>query len=304
MARVLDGRSPAPADARGAAVALGVMDGVHVGHQAVLADARAKGGPLAAAVFEPHPRLHFQPSAAPFRLQTAAQRARALAALGVDAVFEIPFDKALADLSDADFAKTILHDAIGARHVSVGHDFRYGRGRTGDAATLAAQGAKLGFSVSVVAPVLADGLRISSTAIRARVADGDMRGAAALLSRPFAIEGEVIHGLKRGRTLGIPTANIALARYQRPRLGVYAARIDIDGRRYGAAVNVGVNPTVGELPIPQLEAHVLDFDGDLYGQTIEVALTDFLRDEAKFDSLEAMMRQIKIDMAEARALLA
>lgn len=290
--------------ARGASVALGAMDGVHRGHQAVLAEARRHRLPLGAAVFEPHPRRHFHPDAPPFRLQTADQRARTLRQLGVDIVYEIPFDAALAELSDEAFARHILAEQIGAKHVTVGHDFRYGKNRTGDAAALARQGQALGFAVSVVPPVTAAGQRISSTAIRAALADGLPDEAAQLLSRPFAIEGEVIHGAQRGRTIGFPTANIALGDYLRPKFGVYAVRARIDAADVPGVANIGVKPTVGGASAPLLEAHLFDYAGDLYGKTIEVALIAFLRPERKFESFEALKAQIEKDAADARAALA
>lgn len=288
--------------ARGASVALGVMDGVHRGHQAVLAEAR-KHGPLGAAVFEPHPRRYFQPDAPPFRLQTAEQRARTLQGLGADVVYEIPFETQIAELSDEDFARTILAEKIGATHVTVGHDFRYGRNRTGDAASLTRQGAALGFGVSVVAPVLEDGLRISSTAIRSALMEGRPADATNLLSRPFAIEGEVIHGAQRGRTIGFPTANVGLGDYLRPKFGVYAVRARIDNVDVRGVANVGVKPTVGGAPAPLLEAHLFDYAGDLYGKTIETALIAFLRAEQKFESFDALKNQIQKDAADARAAL-
>ncbi len=291
-------------DARGAAIALGVMDGVHRGHQAVLADARRHGPKLAAAVFEPHPRSHFQPDAPPFRLQTAAQRARTLAAYGADYVFEIPFDAAIAELSDEDFARKLLAEQIGASHVSVGHDFRYGKSRTGDTAALARQGAALGFTVSVVPPLLEDGLRISSTAIRTALTEGRVADATSLLSRPFAIEGEVVHGAQRGRTIGFPTANVALGDYLRPKFGVYAVRALIDNVAVKGVANIGVKPTVGGAPAPLLEAHLFDYAGDLYVKTIETQLIAFLRDERKFESFDALKEQILRDADSARAALA
>lgn len=299
--------STIPHDARGAAIALGNFDGVHAGHQAVIASARAvaeqSGAALGVAVFEPHPRRFFKPATAPFRLQTTPQRARALSEVGVQEVFEIGFDAALAGSSDREFAERVLRDLLGVTHVSIGADFRFGKGRSGDAASLAALGAEFGFTVDAVAPV--GGVdKVSSSGIRDAIGRGDMAEAREQLTRPWAVEGEVLRGFERGRTLGMPTANVALGEYVRPRLGVYAVRVDIgDGPWMPGVASVGVNPTVGALPEPLLEAHLFDFSGDLYGRTIEVELIAFLRDEAKFDSLGELKRQMTQDVIDARRAL-
>jgi len=297
-----------PEDARGAAIALGNFDGVHLGHLAVIESARATaetlGAPLGAAVFEPHPRRFFQPDAAPFRLQTSEQRARALGAAGVDEVFELGFDAALAQSTDRAFAEHVLRGVLGAVHVSVGKNFRFGKGRMGDVASLTALGAEFGFSVEALTPVTDGEERISSTAIRDAIGKGDMARAAAMLGRPWAIEGEVLKGFQRGREFGFPTANLALGEYVRPRLGVYAVRVDVgDGALLPGVASVGVNPTVGALPEPVLEAHLFDFSGDLYGKVIEVELSTFLRDEDKFADVEALKAQMTQDVIDARLAL-
>jgi riboflavin kinase/FMN adenylyltransferase len=307
--RTLGPDATVPEDARGAAIALGNFDGVHRGHRAVIESARAAGAArgvaIGAAVFEPHPRRFFQPDAPPFRLQTPGQRARALGDAGVQEVFEIGFDAALAQLSDRAFAERVLQGLLGAAHVSVGADFRFGKGRGGDAASLARLGAELGFDVDAVTPVRSGAAKISSTAIREAVAAGDMPKAAHMLGRPWAIEGEVLRGFSRGRDFGFPTANLALGEYVRPRLGVYAVRVDVgDGVLLPGVASVGVNPTVGALQDPVLEAHLLDFSGDLYGRMIEVELTAFLRDEVKFDDAEALKAQMREDVLQARTSLA
>lgn len=303
---------PPEALALGCAAALGNFDGVHRGHQAVVEaaveQARRLGATPAAIVFEPHPRQHFQPGAAPFRLQTAGQRARALSALGVATLIEIRFGAPLAALSDDAFAQTVLAEAIGVRHVCVGLDFRYGRGRTGDAASLERQGAALGFGVTIVDAVDDSdhpGDKISSSAIREALLQGDVALAARLLGRPWAIEGRVIAGRQRGRTIAFPTANIALGAYLRPALGVYAVRARLaDGREIAGVANLGVRPTVaGADAEPLLEAHLFDIAEDLYGQTLEVALIAFLRPEQRFESFQALTAQIAQDAAAARALL-
>ena len=299
--------STVPDDARGASVALGNFDGVHRGHQAVIAAAQEAadrlGAKLGVAVFEPHPRRFFKLDAPPFRLQSPAQRARALAELEVDEVFEIGFDAALAQSSDRDFAERVLRDLLGVRHVAIGADFRFGRGRMGDADSLARFGAEFGFTVTAVAPV-GGAAKISSSRVREAVAAGDMAAAADLLGRPWAIEGEVLRGFGRGAGFGFATANLSLGDYVRPRLGVYAVRVDLgDGVLLPGVASIGVNPTVGALPEPVLEAHLLDFSGDLYGRSIEVELIAFLRPEAKFDNITALKTQMTRDVIDARRAL-
>jgi riboflavin kinase/FMN adenylyltransferase len=301
-----------PADARGRALALGNFDGVHLGHRAVIgAAAQAGFGPPAVAVFEPHPRLLFQPDAAPFRLQSPGQRARALAACGVAMVFELRFDRALASLTDEGFCTEVLSHRLGAAHVAVGGDFRFGKGRMGDVESLTRHGAILGFGVTAAAAVDlpeadnpgSDEDKVSSTAIRTALRQGDMTSAKALLGRAWAIEGVVGLGQQRGRTIAFPTANVALGAYVRPAFGVYAITVDVgDGAWRPGVANIGVRPTVGA-PEPLLEAHIFDFEGDLYGRRIEVRLEAFLRGERKFENFEALSRQIAADAAEARALL-
>lgn len=296
-------------EARGAAIALGNFDGVHLGHRAVIASAaragQAIGAPLGVALFVPHPRKFLQPERAPFGLQSADQRARALAALGVDHLYEISFNRALFPLTDREFADRILSQLLGAKHVSVGSNFRFGTQRMGDVAALTRLGGEFGFSVDGVPAVLgADGAIISSTSIREKISQGEMEAAASLLGRPWAIEGVVLRGFKRGRGIGFPTINLALGDYLRPKLGVYAVRVDLgDGAWRPGVANVGINPTTGTLPAPLLEVHLFDFDADLYDRWVEVQLLSFLRPEAHFDSIEAMARQIEADAQRARGLL-
>lgn len=303
--------SDMPRDARGAWTALGNLDGVHLGHQAVLAAAcaraRAAGLTAAAAVFEPHPRRFFQPQSAPFRLQSNSQRARALHAAGAAIVFQVPFDATLAAMNDADFCRIILQERLGVAGVAVGFDFCYGANRMGDAASLARHGAAFGFD-AVIVDAVDDAAhpdhKVSSSAIRAAIAEGDMAEAARLLGRPWAIEGTVIAGFQRGRTIDFPTANIDLADYARPAFGVYAVRADLgDGVWRAGVANCGVKPTVAGDSAPLLEAHLFDFAGDLYGRTLEVQLLHFLRPERKFDSFAALTAQIAADANQARALL-
>lgn len=293
---------------KGAAVAIGAFDGVHRGHQAVIAGARQAadrlGVPLAVVSFDPHPRRWFQPEAAPFRLMTPEQMARALNDLGVDRLYLLPFDGEMAAMTDDQFALEVLGAGLGIKHAAVGFDFTFGKGRSGSPEALRVYGETAGFTVSVVERVDdADGLKLSSSAVREALKSGDMKRAAAILGRPFAIAGEVIHGDKRGRTIGVPTANVAMGDYMRPAYGVYATRTRLpDGRLIDGVANLGVRPMypTGD---PLLEVWLLDFSGDLYGQTVETELVAFLRGEMTFDGLDALKIQIDTDAVAARKAL-
>lgn len=308
MIRLIRDWRDLPADQRGAAVAIGAFDGVHRGHQAVIARAREAAArldvPLGVVSFDPHPRRWFQPDAAPFRLMTADQMARALEALGVQRLYLLPFDGEMAAMSDAGFARDVLGAGLGIAHAAVGFDFTFGKGRTGSPEALRRYGLDSGFTVSVADRLDdADGLKLSSSAVREALKAGDMGRAAAILGRPFAIAGEVIHGEKRGRTIGVPTANVALGDYMRPAYGVYATRTRLpDGRVIDGVANLGVRPMF-EIEQPLLEVWLLDFVGDLYGQTVETELVAFLRGEMKFDGLEALKVQIDRDADAARDAL-
>ncbi|QYF87358.1 bifunctional riboflavin kinase/FAD synthetase [Brevundimonas sp. PAMC22021] len=297
-----------PSALKGAAVAIGAFDGVHLGHQAVIAAARAAaerlGAPLGVVSFDPHPRRWFQPYAEPFRLMRIDQMARALATQGVERLYLLPFDAEMAGLSDEAFARQVLAEGLGVRHAAVGFDFTFGKGRSGSPEALKRYGDAMGFSVSSVRRRDgADGLKLSSSAVRAALKAGDMAAAAAILGRPFAIEGEVIHGDKRGRTIGVPTLNIALGDYVRPAYGVYATRTRLaDGRVIDGVASLGVRPMFA-LETPLLEVWLLDFDADLYGQTVETEFVAFLRGEERFDGLEALKAQIDLDAARARDIL-
>jgi riboflavin kinase/FMN adenylyltransferase len=306
--RIISGWTDLAPNDRGAAVALGNFDGVHRGHQQVIAQAQAAaaalGAPSAVVSFEPHPRRYFQPNAEPFRVMSIGQMARALETLGVDRLYVLPFDAAMAEMSDEAFAREVLSIGLGARHVAVGFDVTFGKGRTGSPQAMRAYGAQLGFSVSV-APAFTDpdGLKLSSSAVREALQAGDMAGAAAILGSPFAIEGEVVHGDKRGRTIGVPTANVRLGDYVRPAYGVYATRTRLaDGRIIDGVANLGVRPMF-EIAEPLLEVWLFDFDGDLYGQTLETELVALLRGEMTFDGLDALRVQIDADAKAARAML-
>ena len=302
----LDGGSAVPPRYRGAIVALGNFDGFHLGHQAVVGRAveraRAEGRPALVGTFDPHPQRYFRPDSPWFRLTTMDQRQRLLAEAGVDAMLVFPFNAELAALSARQFGERLV-ERIGAGGVVTGDDFTFGRGREGDVAMLATLGTELGFSAETVAPVQLDGETVSSSRIRTHLRESRPVEAARLLTRPFAIEGVVQHGDQVGRTLGFPTANLSLANYLRPAYGIYAVRGRLaDGRVLGGVASLGIRPTF-EPPVELLEPYFFDFSGDLYGQVIEVQLIEYLRPEAKFDSLEALKVQMDADAAKAREIL-
>jgi riboflavin kinase/FMN adenylyltransferase len=304
----LDGGSAVPADFRGGIVALGNFDGFHKGHQAVVgravARARAEGRPALVATFDPHPMRYFRPDSPWFRLTTMDQRARLLEAAGVDAMFVFHFDEEFAALAPEGFVTDWLLGRLGAAGVVTGEDFTFGRNRGGNVGMLASLGAAHGFSAEAVAPVCEAGEIVSSSRIRDALRAGDPEMAARLLTRPFAIEGMVEHGDKRGRAIGYPTANLGLDRYLRPRFGIYAVRgALVDGRILDGAANLGIRPSF-EPPKELLEPHFFEFSGDLYGKKIEVALISFIRPEAKFGSIEALQAQMARDCDEARRRLA
>jgi len=297
-----------PAHLRGNIMALGNFDGFHAGHQAVVGRAiertRLEGRPIIVATFDPHPSRLFRPDSPPFRLTSLEQRERLFAAAGADAMLVFHFDHALAATSAPDFARILVED-MGAAGVVTGLDFTFGKGRTGNVGTLAQLGQALGLIAEAVQPVAdADGLVISSSRIRDALHAGDCAAATRLLTRPYAIEGEVVHGDKLGRELGFPTANVDLGRYLRPAYGVYAVRGRLpDGRVLDGAANLGIRPQF-EPPKELLEPHFFDFSGDLYGQCIEVQLIERIRAEEKFDGLDALMAQIGRDCDAARRILA
>ncbi|MBJ3762574.1 bifunctional riboflavin kinase/FAD synthetase [Maribius pontilimi] len=299
--------SKLPDNARGASAALGNFDGVHLGHQHVLDIARRPDAPLGVVTFEPHPRQVFAPDAPPFRLMNAEARAHRLEKLGVDLLFEVPFNTALTQLSPREFAQQILSDKLGLAHVVTGSDFRFGHDRAGDAAMLSELGDALGFEVTIANLMETDGTQVSSTRIRQALSDGDPALAAQLLGHLHRIEGPVLHGEKRGRTLGYPTANMAIDGLHPPRFGVYAVTVEVqDGPHkgsYGGVASLGVRPMFGE-NVPNLETFLFDFDGDLYGRHLSVGLVAYLRGEETFDGLEALIAQMDRDSARARAALA
>ena len=306
MERVTGGAA-LPQHVRGGIVALGNFDGFHAGHQAVvgraLALAREREVPALVASFDPHPARLFQPDLPPFALTSMGQRFDLLTKFGMDAAVMIPFDRQLAALSAQDFVTQWLVRRMGVTGVVTGGDFTFGSNRSGDTALLAALGAENGFTAEVVAPVADGGGTISSTRVRNCLRAADPAGAAHLLTRPFTIRGAVEHGAKLGRTLGFPTANMRLGDYVRPAYGVYAVMVRVPGgKRIKGVANLGIRPMI-EPPVELLETWLLDWDGDLYGKTLEVELIAYLRPEMKLPGLEALKTQIAADAEAARAAL-
>ena len=295
-----------PREARGATIALGNFDGVHLGHHAVLRAAHAARPdlPLAALTFEPHPREHFRPDDPPFRLTLLPAKAAALHDAGAAHVFALPFDDAFAAMTAEAFVEEVLHRGLGAKHLACGPDFAFGHRRGGDVAFLAREAEVRGMGLSIVPPVLHGSEAISSTRIRRLLQDGYPDRAAAMLGRPWEVRGTVVHGDKLGRVLGWPTANIWIGRHLEPARGVYAVTVALpDGTGAKGVANVGRRPTLGGDPETRLETFIFDFSGDLYGQEIGVRLVHFLRPDAKFAGLEELKAAIAEDAEQARKVL-
>jgi riboflavin kinase/FMN adenylyltransferase len=297
-----------PSD-RGAAIAVGSFDGVHLGHQRVIAlaaeAARTLAAPVGVITFDPHPRAYFRRDEQTFALQKRDQQARALEAVGVEVLYLLPLDAELAEMSDRAFAARVLSEGLGARHIAVGFDNTFGKDRSGSPEAMRAYGEEFGFGVSVAPAVTGEeGDKFSSTAIREALRAGRPQEAAQILGRPFAIEGEVERGRQLGRTLGFPTANVSIAGYVVPRFGVYATRTRLpDGRLIPGVASLGVNPTIEGHTDPVLEVWLFDFDEDIYDQVIETDLIAFLRPEEKFPDLATMTAQVMADAEAARKLL-
>jgi riboflavin kinase/FMN adenylyltransferase len=292
-----------PESARGATVAIGNFDGVHKGHQALLQHAKAQGGKLGVLVFEPHPQEFFKPDTPRFRLTPFRAKARLLEQHGVSLLFALHFNAEFASLSADEFITKVLVQGLGVRHVIVGEDFCFGKGRQGNLALLQQRGAELGFGVTTFELVgEGEASKISSTSIREALRDGKPDVAAALLGHPWTVEGRVEGGDRRGRTIGFPTANVSLEGYLEPALGVYAVRVEVGGGKYGGVANFGRRPTFDKKDV-LLEVHIFDFEGDIYGQPIVVSFISFLRPEMKFAGLDALKAQIAKDSVTARALL-
>ena len=291
---------------RHATVALGNFDGVHVGHAHVLAAAHAArpSAPLAVLTFEPHPLELFRPDDPPFRLTLPHERQAALALHGVTVLYEIPFDAEFSALTAQEFIDRVLHQGVGAKHLTCGTDFAFGHRRGGDAAFLAAGAERLWIGLTLVPKLTDTQGPISSTRIRRLLQDGYPDRAAADLGRPWAIRGIVAHGDKRGRTIGFPTANIALGRHLEPARGVYAVQVTLpDGTLAPGVANIGRRPTVSDGLESRVEAHLFDWSGDLYGHEVAVALLAFLRPERKFSGLDELKAQIAQDGQRAREML-
>ena len=296
---------------RGASAAIGNFDGVHLGHQAVIdiarTEARRLDAPLGILTFEPHPREFFVPDAPPFRLMNAETRANRLEKLGVERLYQLPFNAVLANLTPEAFARDVIVAGHGLKHVVAGTDFHFGKGRAGTADDLKSLGKSMGFGVTIAELVAVAKGEVSSTSIRTALAEGRPADAAKMLGHWHRIDGEVFGGDKRGRELGYPTANMSINRLHPPKFGIYAVKVDVltgpHAGSYNGAASVGVRPMFGENK-PNLETFLFDFKGDLYGEHLSVAFVDYLRPEAKFDSIEALVAQMDADCAKARDILA
>jgi riboflavin kinase / FMN adenylyltransferase len=308
--RLIEGYRGLAAGDRGASAAIGNFDGVHRGHQVLIADAdrarAATGAPLGVITFEPHPRRHFQPDAPPFRLTLPAEKARVLAGLGVERLFQLRFDASLAGMQAEDFVRDVLAGGLGISHIVVGADFHFGKGRKGDAVLLRRMGAELGFGLTIHDMIGDEAGEFASTALRVLIEQGRCRDAAHQLGRWHTVCGRVVEGDRRGRDLGYPTANLDFGEQLVPRFGVYAAFVTVhDGPhrgQYPGVASIGERPTFG-VNRPNFEVHLFDFAGDLYGAEISAGLVSRLRGEERFDTGKALIAQMDRDSAEARAVL-
>lgn len=288
--------------------AIGNFDGAHRGHQHLLNETKAFAkehhARASVVLFEPHPRRYFRPDDPPFLLTSPEQRDALLRTHGAEEIFTLTFDKAMASLTPERFVRSVLKDQLGLAGVVTGADFKFGKGRAGDGSALKALGEEAGMKVRLAEVLSQAGAeKFGSSAVRAALQQGDANLASAMLGRPWVVRGIAVEGQKLGRTLGFPTANLTLGDYIEPKRGVYAVRVTVEGKTYPGVANFGRRPTVGS-DAPLLEAHLFEFDGDLYGKTLDVAFIDFLRDERKFDGLDALKAQIALDCEKARELLA
>ncbi len=301
---------------RGAVAALGNFDGIHLGHQVVIdragEEAKKIGAPHAVIAFEPHPRQYFRPNDPPFRLTSLRAKALILEKMGVDGLFTLQFDRALAETSAQDFVRDVLVDALGLGHLVIGADFRFGKDRGGDADLMKEMGADLGFGVSVVdmidSPVAPSPAKpFSSTQIRGALREGEADLATQLLGRPWSVDGIIVKGDQRGRQIGFPTINVQLGDYLRPKFGGYVFRVDLledaGVRTFGGVGNVGVRPTFADKAV-LLEVYMFDFDEEIYGHEVLVHFVDYIRPEMKFDGSEGLKAQIVADCDLAKRTLA
>ena len=290
---------------RGCVATIGNFDGVHCGHQGVLARLRERaaqaGLPSCVVIFEPQPREFFAPDTAPARISSLREKLELLREAGIDRVLCLTFNRRLRELSAEQFVHQILVEGLGVKHLEVGDDFRFGKGRTGDFALLVAAGVREGFTVESAATIELHGERVSSTRVREVLAAGDFAEVERLLGRPYCISGRVLHGQKLGRQLGTPTANLQLNRLRPALSGVYLVSTEVDGKRWPGVANIGLRPSVKSDGRAHLEVHLLDFAGDLYGRRLVVQFHRKLRDEQRFASLEALKSAIDADIAAARA---
>jgi len=297
---------------KGAVVAVGNFDGVHRGHQALIGEARRmaeeRGAPLGVLAFEPHPQEFFRPSPESFRLTPFRAKARLIAELGADVMYALDFNAEMATMPAEDFVMNVLIGALGIGAVVIGKDFQFGKGRAGNTTMLAYMGEMEGFGVTLFDPVIAHGDdKISSTEIRDALKSGKPEVAARLLGHPWSVEARVEHGDKRGRTIGYPTANMKLTDVMKPAFGVYAVRAniiedDVIASTHTGVANFGIRPMF-ETEVPLLETYLFDFAGDLYGKHMQVELIAYLRPEAKFDSMDALITQMNKDSEAARTIL-
>src|SRR3954466_11736604 len=304
---VIRDTTPASAIPKGAVVAMGNFDGVHLGHRAVIAAslemARLHGTPALAVTFEPHPRSFFSPNTPQFRLTDETNKLRLLAATGLAGAVVMTFDKARAGTSAQDFIHHDLIERLGISGIAVGYDFHFGKGRVGSPGLLVAEAPKLGIEVDVQAHVDIDERPVSSTAIRMALAEGQIADATSMLGGPWFVTGTVVHGEKRGRDLGFPTANIRLDKNCELKHGIYAVRVGRGSERFDGVASFGRRPTFDN-GAPLLEVFLFDFKGNLYGAELDVAFISFIREELKFEGIEALVRQMDDDSARARAALA
>lgn len=303
----LEDKTSVPQALSGAVLVLGNFDGVHLGHRHVIGQAQELAQSLGRAAvgltFEPHPRSYFAPDKPVFRLTPPAQKQALLLAAGLAGVVTLPFDMGLATLTAEQFMSEILLGRLQAAGVVTGHDFHFGKGRAGSPQLLTRFGAEHGLAVRIVSPLMAGTVPVSSSAIRTALSGGDVAVAATLLGRHWSVTGEVRHGDKRGRLLGYPTANMHLLPECGLRHGIYAVRMQVEGSWHDGVASFGRRPTFDD-GAPRLETYLFDFSGDLYGKQVEVAFVDWLRGEAKFDSVDDLVVQMKADEAQARRILA